>query len=112
LYEPRLFHPVLATFVRALPHTYRDVSAAEGTHVRLTISGDAGGAWSVVMHDGRWGLYDGVETPPAATVTLDEETAWRLFTKGVAPGEARARATVEGDAGLGAAAFDVVAIIA
>ena len=96
LAEPRLFAPVLATFVRALPHTFRDVAAPVGTQVVLRITGDAGGAWSLVREDSgdahrkeakgakvSWGLYDGVGDAPAASVGLDQDVAWRLFTKGI-----------------------------
>ncbi|MEO6196827.1 MAG: hypothetical protein ABIP58_01850, partial [Dehalococcoidia bacterium] len=56
LYEPRLFAPVLETFVRALPHTFRDVDAADGTHVTLRITGAAGESWSLVRQAGGWHL--------------------------------------------------------
>ena len=38
----RLYHPVLDTFLRALPFTYRGVDAPEGTTVVVTVSGEAG----------------------------------------------------------------------
>jgi uncharacterized protein (TIGR03083 family) len=112
LYEPRLFAPVLATFVRALPYTYRDVPAEDGTHVRLVATGDAGGTWSIVMRDGRWQLYEFVETEPRAVLTIDQETAWRLFTRGITPDVARARVTLGGDIALGEIALRTVSIIA
>jgi uncharacterized protein (TIGR03083 family) len=131
--EPRLFAPVLDTFVRALPHTYRHTEAPPGTHIRLTITGPAGGTWSLVRGDaptrvghatspasvaqpppavGAWALHINVETPPAVTVTLDQETAWRLFTRGIDPAAARERAEIEGDAALGEVALRTVSIIA
>jgi uncharacterized protein (TIGR03083 family) len=85
----RLLAPVLDCYARALPHTFRDTTAAEGTHVLLIIEGEAGGAWSLVRVGGHWGLYAGVEMPPSATVTLLQDAAWRLFTKGMKPEEAR-----------------------
>jgi hypothetical protein len=112
LREPRLFHPVLDTFVHALPHTYRDVAAAEGSHIRLVVTGEAGGVWSLVKVQELWALFLDVETPPSSVVTLDEEAAWRLFTKGIDAGAARERATIEGDQILGAALLQAVAIIA
>ena len=41
LTAPRLFAPFLATAVRGVPHTLRDVPADEGAHVRLRITGEA-----------------------------------------------------------------------
>ncbi len=121
--ERRLFAPVLDTFVRALPHTYRNVDAPAGTHVVLRITGESGGRWSLVRGDvidrgdaevrsSAWALYEAVQAPPAATVTLDQETAWRLFTKGIQPATAHARATVVGDAALAEVLLTAVAILA
>lgn len=112
LYEPRLFAPVLATFARALPHTYRDIVAEEGAHVLLMITGEAGGAWSVITRDGRWQLVQDATTPPVATVTVDQETAWRLFTRGTTPDAARKIATLQGDIALAEIALRAVSIIA
>jgi len=57
-------------------------------------------------------LYTGVETPPAATTTLDQETAWRLFTKGTTRDEARERATLLGDVALAAQVLRTVSVLA
>jgi uncharacterized protein (TIGR03083 family) len=111
LTEPRLFAPVLDTFVRALPHTFRDVQAAGGTHVRLTISGDAGGVWSLVRGE-RWSLFRDVAAEPHASVAMDADTAWRLFTKGISREAALARTQVTGDRRLALKVLDTVSIIA
>ena len=130
LREPRLFAPVLDTFVRALPHTFRDIPAPDDTTVALTISGPAGGQWSLIhaaatlsrqageralAQSGRvraWQLFRGVSEKPAAAVTMDTDVAWRLFTKGIAKAEAIARSTLSGDPALAARVFDAVSIIA
>lgn len=105
-----LFAPVLATFVHALPQTYRDVHADEGTHVRLTIEGESGGMWSVVRQGESWKLYIDVERQPDASVRIDQEQAWRLFTKGIDKSESGAK--IEGDRALGERLLDTVSIIA
>lgn len=112
LKAPRFFAPLLDAYVRGVPHAFRDTVAPEGTHVRIEITGDAGGAWSLVRADARWALYTGVETPAHATTTLDPETAWRLFTKGITPEAARKHATLSGDASLAAQVLRTVAVLA
>lgn len=112
LKDARMFGPVLDAFVRAMPHTYRDVAAPDGTHVLLTITGEAGGAWSLIMRDGRWLLYRDATAPPTAGVTLDQETAWRLFTKGIDRVTARAATTIIGDRALAEVALSMVSILA
>ena len=112
LKERRFYAPVLDTFVRALPHTFRDVDVAEGAQVKLIISGDAGGEWYLVRGDGKWSLYLDADAEPAAAVVMDQETAWRLFTKGISKDEASANATLSGDRSLGMKVLDTVSIIA
>ncbi|HVG19089.1 MAG TPA: maleylpyruvate isomerase family mycothiol-dependent enzyme [Blastocatellia bacterium] len=112
LKEPRYFAPVLDAFVRALPRTYRDVDANEGTLVALTISGESGGRWLVLREPGGWKLYLDIAQEPAAEVVMDEDLAWRLFTKGVTRDEARKRAQIIGDAPLAAKALDTISVIA
>jgi hypothetical protein len=59
-----------------------------------------------------WSLHKDVETPPTSTVALDQETAWRLFTRAIDPAAARERATIEGDTALGDVTLRTVSIIA
>lgn len=112
LKQRRFFHPVLDTFVRGLPRTFKDVAAAEGTAVRLSIQGEAGGDWFLVRESSQWALYLEVEVPPAASVVINQEDAWRLFTKGLSPKEARSRARMEGDPALGARVLEMVSVLA
>lgn len=112
LTEPRYLAPVIATFVHALPHAYRDVAAAAGTAVQFLVGGEAGGDWSVVREGDGWRLYQGAPARATARVGLDAGTAWRLFTKIVSPQEAALRAELEGDPALAEPALHAIAIIA
>ncbi len=110
LTEPRYLAPALDAFVRALPHTYRAIDTLEQTLVALTISGDAGGTWFLLRERGRWAMYLEAAGPPHAEVTLDQYSAWRLFTRGI--DKQTARATITGDARLGAQMLEMVSILA
>ena len=112
LRQPRLFTPVLDAFARALPHTYQEVHAPQNTLVVLTITGDSGGRWFLRREDDCWILYLDVPQQPQAEVIVDQDTAWRLFTKGLSKGTARAKATILGDRSLGLRVLDTVSIIA
>lgn len=112
LKDRRFFAPLLDAYIRGVPHAFRDVEALEGTHVRIEITGEAGDAWSLVRADGRWALYTAVDTPPAAGATLDQETAWRLFTRGVTPEASRAGAVLSGDAALAEQVLRTVSVLA
>jgi hypothetical protein len=112
LKEKRFFHPVLDAFVRALPHTYKDIPVADTAVIQLVVTGEAGDAWYLVGEANRWSLYTFVELQPSAIVTMDQETCWRLFTKGMSKDQAKANTTIEGDQKLGEKILDTVSIIA
>lgn len=85
LYDPYLA-PVIETFVRALPHTYREVEVNGPIVVRID---DA--AWSLVRGE----LFEGEADDPLVRITLTGDRAWRLFTRQ----KIDPQAVIEGDAG-------------
>jgi uncharacterized protein (TIGR03083 family) len=92
--------PVLDTFVRALPYTYRDV---KGGPLVLHVVEEGAGVWSLVDNE----LYSGAAPDAVATVTLRGDAAWRLFTRQkIDPG-----ARVEGDVRLAEPLLKMVAIV-
>jgi uncharacterized protein (TIGR03083 family) len=112
LYMPRLFAPVLDAFVRALPRTFDQVSAPEGTSVQLSIEGPAGGVWYVRKTPGKWELLIGPAESAAAEVTLSSKDAWKVFTRGLSESEARKRARIRGQESLAATLLRTVSVIA
>jgi len=112
LYEPRLFAPVLDTFVRALPYTFRGVNAVEGACVQLSFSGPGGGDWVVRRKANGWELLVGRSSSAGAMVQIDSRDAWKIFTKGLRGEEARRRASIEGALELGSRVLETVSVIA
>jgi uncharacterized protein (TIGR03083 family) len=111
LYDPYFLSPVLDTFVRALPHAFGNTAAPAGTCLRLQISGEAGGVWFLQRAEEGWDLLLDSIAEPATNVVLPQETAWRLFTKGVDREKARSLAVIEGRAELAGPIFATTAII-
>ncbi|MBZ0279771.1 MAG: maleylpyruvate isomerase family mycothiol-dependent enzyme [Anaerolineae bacterium] len=112
LKERRFFNPVLQAFIRALPVTFRSTSAPLDTLVKLVISGEAGDEWHLVREANGWMIYKHTDLQPSSTVTMDAETAWRLFTKGISREAAQAHTSIEGDRLLGMRVLETVSIIA
>ncbi len=50
---------MLDAFTRALPYTFRDTQAENGSVLTLIITGEAGGSWSLRKEGQRWMLYKG-----------------------------------------------------
>lgn len=109
---PKFLAPVLAAFVRALPVTFTAVDAPKGAAVTLNITGPSGGTWSVVREENSWKLYQGTADAPEAVVDLPEDVAWRLFTRGITPVQAREQAKVTGSISLGQRVLETVSILA
>lgn len=110
--DPSLSATVLETFLRALPHRYRDVPAAPGTSLGIRVTGRETYPFSLVRRETGWLLYRGETVAPAASIALSEETAWLLLTKGLAQEPARSWADVAGDEALAAPFFGTLAVMA
>lgn len=112
-----LYFPVLDTFLQALPHHYREVSAPAGTLVRVKVSGEAGGAWMIERIEriargaSAWQLSDSLREA-AAEVTIPDDIAWRVVTKGISRAEAISRSQLQGDRALAEHVFSMLSIMA
>jgi len=111
LTSPEYLGPVIDTFMRALPHTLRHADAPYGTVVQVTVTGPGGGEWACARVQGGWALRRQRSSRPAARAELDTDTAWRLCTRGITPGQAARHTRIYGDEHLAAAALQVVSII-
>jgi uncharacterized protein (TIGR03083 family) len=112
--ERWLFAPVLATFMLALPHALQQVTVSEGTCWRVVITGEAGGEWLAVRTSGQWVLDASAaarKAPATATATLDEDSAWKLWTRGLTPDAALQAIQATGDARLARTLHDMVTFI-
>jgi hypothetical protein len=108
---PELYHPVLDCFVRGLPYAYREVKPEEGTSVRLHITGECGGEWAIVRKPSAWALGIPSEGSVASVVTIPQEIAWRVFTKGIARHDAFKQCDIQGNRELGEVVFQLTAIV-
>ena len=108
---PELYHPVLDCFVRGLPYLYRDVDAPEGTLLVLEISGECGGRWFLRKELLGWRFVKPSVEKPASRVTIPQDLAWRVFTKGIDRDSARALVAVEGNRDLGEKVLQLTAIV-
>src|SRR5713101_4939305 len=79
---PDLYHPVLDCFMRALPHTYRDVPAEPRTLLQFDVSGECGGTWWLFRDGHTWRLVTDSLGQVISRITIPQAIAWRIFTKG------------------------------
>ena len=108
----RWLHPVLDTFMRALPRAYRTTEAGAGTGIEVTVEGEAGDSWVLNREGGEWRLYSGGKPDAECRIRIDQDSAWRLMTKGRRPDEVRRQSTIEGREALAAPFFGTLAVMA
>jgi uncharacterized protein (TIGR03083 family) len=108
-----LFYPCIDTFMRALPHTYRDVTATDKTLAKITVSTDAGGDWYIQYQSGKWVMIGNAEAGiPDASVTLTPDTSWKLFTKGMTAADAIAKSELTGEQTFTRPLFGMLSVMA
>jgi uncharacterized protein (TIGR03083 family) len=112
LTERELVYPLFDTFLLALPNALNGVDAPEGANVHLTIRGEAGCTWIVRRGDEGWHFGSDRGTEPFAAVAIDQDDAWRLFTRGLSPDEVRPRIEQRGDPAAIEAMLAMVTILA
>jgi uncharacterized protein (TIGR03083 family) len=108
---PDLYHPVLDCFLRGLPHLYRDVDAPVATTLLFEISGDCGGQWFLSKQSTRWNFVSPPSGDVASQVTIPQELAWRVFTKGIDRESARTQIKIEGNRDLAEKVLHLTAIV-
>jgi hypothetical protein len=103
--------PLLETLLRSLPIAYAATDASEGTEVAIQIEGRGGGSWALVRLKGEWVLHEGRSKEAAATVSIDQDGAWRSLARNITVGEARKRAALSGKKALAQPFFGAVAVL-
>ncbi|OOQ62172.1 maleylpyruvate isomerase N-terminal domain-containing protein [Mucilaginibacter pedocola] len=111
LLTPELFYPLIDTFMYALPHTYLNAEAGDGTVIKFTVSTEAGGDWFLTRTSGKWELAKCLNDANAS-VSITPDVAWKLFTKAITADDARKSATIAGDARLIEPFFSMVTVMA
>jgi uncharacterized protein (TIGR03083 family) len=105
------YFPVLDCFLRALPHAYRSVPAKTGSLVQFNVSGECGGSWYLFRDGDAWALIPSPAGEKISETTIPQEIAWRIFTKGIAPGEAKTHVQVAGDEEVGLHILKMISIV-
>jgi len=108
-----LFYPCMDTFMQAMPHTYRNTTAEEGTVIQITISTPDGGTWYLYRQQTAWAVAKSiVDKQPDASISISPDTAWKLFTKGIKPDVAIQSAQISGNETLAKVFFGTIAVMA
>jgi hypothetical protein len=107
-----LYDPFLDTFMYAFPHTFREVSAAQGTVVSLIVTTEIGGQWNIIKGEQEWTLNKETNVKANAIVKIAPDIAWKLFSKSLRPAQVLKETELIGDQQLGQQVLQIVAVMA
>jgi hypothetical protein len=106
------FYPFIDIFMMGLPHTYRNVNAENGTTIKLIITTEIGGSWYLTRLQQKWELSKEDHKDPTATISIEPDLSWKLFSKSIRPEHVRNKILVEGNQQLGEVALSMVSVMA
>lgn len=104
------YAPVIDTFMRVLPFTYRNTTAEPCLQIQIRVTGECGGTWFLRRDEGCWRLQAG-RADAACEIVIPGELSWKLFTKGLGKEEAVRAIEVRGDSKLAEPLFTATAIV-
>jgi hypothetical protein len=110
--EDELFSPLIQTFMMALPHAYRDIKASDGSLVTVKVTTPSYREWRIVSHRSTWSFTTEGSRTPDATIEMDGDTAWKLFTKALPETAALEKVKISGDTALGEPILKMVSVMA
>ncbi|WP_113922047.1 maleylpyruvate isomerase N-terminal domain-containing protein [Cognataquiflexum aquatile] len=112
LFEKRFFEPLMDTFMMALPFTFAEENAANGTVIEVRIAGEFTKSWWLEKNQDHWKLLKQGSNTPTSIVQLEDKIAWKLFCKNLRPDEVLGQVDISGDFTLGRKVLDMVSVMA
>ncbi|HPM29262.1 MAG TPA: maleylpyruvate isomerase N-terminal domain-containing protein [Chryseolinea sp.] len=106
------FFPFIDIFMMALPFTYRDVEADEGTIIKVTVTSEMGGSWFLIRKSKKWNLLKESNKTITSEIEIDPDTAWKLFSKSIRPEHIRDKVVITGNEKLGEVALNMISVMA
>ena len=107
-----LFYPFMNTFMVALPFTYKNIKAEDGTRVKISIPDEAGGSWTIIHKDGAWQLLNDHAAEADAELIIDADTAWKLFSRSLQASDVKSKVIINGNQELGETALNMTSVMA
>jgi len=106
------FAPLMETFFKAMPHTFKHIDATTGTLIHTLISPEIAGEWFLERKESGWELVDEPFRSADTQVFIPAQIAWKLFSKNVRPSAILQDVRISGDQTLGFRVLEMVSVMA
>ena len=108
----QFYFPLIDTYFRALPNTFKDTQAETGTLIKTTITSEIGGSWYLLKKEEKWELVSTADKEPDAKVELPAEVSWQLFSKNKRANEVINQIQLSGNIALAKQVLEMVSVMA
>lgn len=110
LFSKKYVKPIYETFMKALPHVYRNVQTEKDSLISIKITGQCGGNWFLYNNQGNWELSSTEQGILKCEVEVEDNVAWKLFTNSIRE-DKESYFRVKGDRDLGIKIASMVTVM-
>jgi len=110
--DMEFFSPLIHTFMMALPYTWRDIAAPDGSVISVKVNGPSGGEWRIKTQNKKWRFTSESESAPETLIEMSADTAWKLFTKALPKIDTAEKIKISGNQELGKPILKMVSVMA
>ncbi len=111
LKDARFLAPILDAFILGVPRTFGSISSKGNVAIQICTTGSVNRNWVLSAQPEGWRLFDGLAENTQASVSIPDDVAWRVFTKGILLEEAREKVQFSGNLELGTKVLETISII-
>jgi uncharacterized protein (TIGR03083 family) len=109
--DKEFFSPLIQTFMMALPYTYRETLASDGSVISVKVGHPSHQEWRIASDQHRWSFSESQKTPDTI-IEMSGETAWKLFTKALPETVAMEQIKISGNTELGKPILKMLSVMA
>jgi uncharacterized protein (TIGR03083 family) len=110
--DNEFFTPLIQSFMMALPYTYRDTVAPNGTVISVKVTHPSNIEWKIESHNHQWNFISDSNKTPETIIEMSGDIAWRLFTKALPETVAQEKIKITGNSKLGKPILKMLSVMA
>lgn len=102
LVQKKWLSPLIGTLIRGVPPVYnKHIPNVNNKKIKIYISGVIDETWLLAIENDEWQLFKADNVTADTIIEIDDDTAWRLFTKNITEQEALSKIQVSRNRKLG-----------
>lgn len=109
--DNEFFSPLIQTFMMALPYSYRDTLAPDGSVISVKVGHPSNQEWKILSDQKKWGFTDSRKNPDTV-IEMSGDTAWKLFTKALTETAVTEKIKISGNTDLGKPILKMLSVMA